>query len=214
MARRDRRREPHGARQHRRRHRDLRRARLAGPGPRHVLARRRDRRARLGTRGRHVPRHGRAARAGRKTSGSTSAIATSPGAWSGRACSRRARRRPRRSRDLAARIGVRATVLPMCDEQVRTWVRVDERWTAFQEFMIRTGAQGDDRRAWSSAAPRRPRRRAGARGARGSRRDRDRPVQPARVDRSDPRRARRPRRRSPSRALPSWRSARSSADTS
>lgn len=40
-------------------------------------------------------------------------------------------------------IGVRARVLPMCDEQVRTWVRTADRaWSPFQEFMIRARAEG------------------------------------------------------------------------
>ncbi len=45
--------------------------------------------------------------------------------------------------DLAARIGVRAAVLPMCDEPVRTWVNAGGTWTPFQEFMIRQQASGD-----------------------------------------------------------------------
>ena len=52
-------------RQHRRRRRGLRRPRLARPRPRHVLARRPHRRARLGPARRHLRRDGRAARAGR-----------------------------------------------------------------------------------------------------------------------------------------------------
>lgn len=39
-------------------------------------------------------------------------------------------------------LGVSSAVLPMCDEPVRTWVRVRGRWTAFQEFMIREGGEG------------------------------------------------------------------------
>ena len=39
-------------------------------------------------------------------------------------------------------LGVAATVLPMSDEPVRTWIRVRGRWGAFQEFMIRDGAAG------------------------------------------------------------------------
>jgi len=39
--------------------------------------------------------------------------------------------------ELAAALGVRARVLPMCDERVRTWVRAQGRWMPFQEFMIR-----------------------------------------------------------------------------
>jgi LPPG:FO 2-phospho-L-lactate transferase len=39
-------------------------------------------------------------------------------------------------------IGVRASVLPMCDEQLRTWVRTEDGWRDFQQFMIREGAEG------------------------------------------------------------------------
>jgi LPPG:FO 2-phospho-L-lactate transferase len=38
--------------------------------------------------------------------------------------------------ELAAMIGVRAHVLPMCDEPVRTFIRSGERSLSFQEFMI------------------------------------------------------------------------------
>jgi LPPG:FO 2-phospho-L-lactate transferase len=39
-------------------------------------------------------------------------------------------------------IGVRAQVLPMCDEPLRTWVRTDTGWRDFQRFMIRDRAEG------------------------------------------------------------------------
>jgi LPPG:FO 2-phospho-L-lactate transferase len=39
-------------------------------------------------------------------------------------------------------IGVRAQVLPMCDEPLRTWVRTDAGWRDFQRFMIRERAEG------------------------------------------------------------------------
>jgi LPPG:FO 2-phospho-L-lactate transferase len=39
-------------------------------------------------------------------------------------------------------IGVRARVLPMCDEQLRTHVRTDAGWRDFQQFMIRDRAEG------------------------------------------------------------------------
>jgi len=39
-------------------------------------------------------------------------------------------------------LGVRAHVLPMCDEPVRTWVRGATGWCSFQEFMIRDRAAG------------------------------------------------------------------------
>ena len=37
-------------------------------------------------------------------------------------------------------IGVRARVLPMCDEPLRTWVRTNAGWRDFQQFMIRDRA--------------------------------------------------------------------------
>jgi LPPG:FO 2-phospho-L-lactate transferase len=39
-------------------------------------------------------------------------------------------------------IGVRARVLPMSDDPVRTWVRSGAGWCSFQEFMIRERAEG------------------------------------------------------------------------
>jgi LPPG:FO 2-phospho-L-lactate transferase len=39
-------------------------------------------------------------------------------------------------------IGVRARVLPMSDDAVRTWVRTGSGWHSFQEFMIREHATG------------------------------------------------------------------------
>jgi len=43
---------------------------------------------------------------------------------------------------LNAAIGVRASVLPMSDDPVRTWVRNPTGWHPFQEFMIREHAAG------------------------------------------------------------------------
>jgi LPPG:FO 2-phospho-L-lactate transferase len=43
---------------------------------------------------------------------------------------------------LNAAIGVRAQVLPMSNQPVRTWVRTPTGWHAFQEFMIRERARG------------------------------------------------------------------------
>ena len=76
-----------------------------------------------GLRRRHVHRHGRAARARRATSGSTSATATSRGASSARRMLDAGATPTQALAALAAAIGVRARVLPMCDEQVRTRVR-------------------------------------------------------------------------------------------
>jgi LPPG:FO 2-phospho-L-lactate transferase len=44
--------------------------------------------------------------------------------------------------ELGAALGLRARVLPMSDDPVRTWVRKQGRWMAFQEFMIRARAEG------------------------------------------------------------------------
>jgi len=44
--------------------------------------------------------------------------------------------------ELGDAFGLRARVLPMSDAPVRTWVRVQGSWMAFQEFMIRAGAEG------------------------------------------------------------------------
>lgn len=43
---------------------------------------------------------------------------------------------------LVAALGVRAAVLPACDEPVRTWVRAGGAWHPFQEFMVRLRAAG------------------------------------------------------------------------
>jgi LPPG:FO 2-phospho-L-lactate transferase len=45
-------------------------------------------------------------------------------------------------RRLSETIGVRTRVLPMSDEQVRTWVRTAAGWRSFQEFMIRDLSAG------------------------------------------------------------------------
>ncbi len=43
---------------------------------------------------------------------------------------------------LTTSIGLQARVLPMSDQQVRTWVRTPAGWRSFQEFMIRDRAAG------------------------------------------------------------------------
>jgi LPPG:FO 2-phospho-L-lactate transferase len=43
---------------------------------------------------------------------------------------------------LNSAIGLRARVLPMCDEPVRTWIRSGDECRPFQEFMIRARAEG------------------------------------------------------------------------
>jgi LPPG:FO 2-phospho-L-lactate transferase len=46
-------------------------------------------------------------------------------------------------RELNRAVGVAATVLPMSDTRVRTWISTTDRgWQPFQEFMIRDGCQG------------------------------------------------------------------------
>jgi len=44
--------------------------------------------------------------------------------------------------ELGAAYGLRGRVLPMSDDPVRTWVRKDADWIAFQEYMIRARAEG------------------------------------------------------------------------
>jgi LPPG:FO 2-phospho-L-lactate transferase len=44
--------------------------------------------------------------------------------------------------ELGVALGLRARVLPMSDAPVRSWVMSGERWTSFQEFMIRGRAEG------------------------------------------------------------------------
>ena len=43
--------------------------------------------------------------------------------------------------DIARALGVEATVLPMCDEPVRTRVRTPAGWREFQEFLVHDGAE-------------------------------------------------------------------------
>ena len=112
-----------GDRQHRRRHRDLRRPRLARPRPDQLLARRPHRRARLGARRRHLRRDGDAARARAARSGSTSATATSRCASSGGACSRTGATLSEAHDALSRALGVGAAVIPMSDDPVRTTIR-------------------------------------------------------------------------------------------
>jgi LPPG:FO 2-phospho-L-lactate transferase len=44
--------------------------------------------------------------------------------------------------ELGAALGLGARVLPMSDAPVRSWVMTGDRWTSFQEFMIRGRAEG------------------------------------------------------------------------
>ena len=43
--------------------------------------------------------------------------------------------------DITRALGVRASVLPMCDEPVRTRVRTPAGWREFQEYLVHEGAQ-------------------------------------------------------------------------
>ena len=91
---------------------------------------------------RHLRGHGRAARARREVwfNLGDRDLALVPGARAD------ARRGPTPTAALArlnAAIGLRARVLPMSDDPVRTWVRTAQAgWCRFQEFMIRERAAG------------------------------------------------------------------------
>jgi LPPG:FO 2-phospho-L-lactate transferase len=50
-------------------------------------------------------------------------------------------------------IGVRARVLPMCDEPLHTHVRTDDGWRDFQAFMIRERAEGTVHEVAFSSSP-------------------------------------------------------------
>ncbi len=62
-------------------------------------------------------------------------------------------------------IGVRARVLPMCDEPLHTHVRTDAGWRDFQSFMIRERAAGAVREVAFSSSPHAPAARAHDAGA-------------------------------------------------
>ena len=98
-----------------------------------------------------------------------------------------ARHRPQALARLTASIGIRSSVLPMCDEPVRTQVKIAGLgWLPFQEFMIRERAAGPSRTS-PSRAPSTHGLESGGRGDRGGRRDHRRSLEPDRVDRPDPR---------------------------
>ena len=60
--------------------------------------------------------------------------------------------------ELAASLGARARVLPMCDEPVRTRVRTPDGWRDFQEYVVRErGGAARSRRSSSRASKRRAR---------------------------------------------------------
>ena len=56
-------------------------------------------------------------------------------------------------REIGARLGVGATVLPMSDRPVRTRVLAEDRWWTLQEFLIRARGQGEVRDVQFRGAP-------------------------------------------------------------
>ena len=77
-----------------------------------------------------------------RTSGSTSATATSRSACTARAGSRGGARLTETIEDLRRAFGVPARVLVPSDDPLRTHIQAGGRWHAFQEFMIRARAEG------------------------------------------------------------------------
>ena len=164
------RRRPDGDRQHRRRHRGPRRPRLPRPGPLHLLAQRRDRRrARLGDRGDSFRVFERLMQLGAPDWFGLSDRDLATCLRAAAAASTHGERQtdgPARARARARGRG--ATVLPMCDEPVRTRVRTPDGWREFQEYLVRDGAEPRDRggraggHRGGAADARGPRRRSGA----------------------------------------------------
>ena len=93
-----------------------------------------------------------------RTSGSTSATATSRSVSTARAGSPQAARLTETIEDLRRAFGVPARVLVPSDEPLRTHILAGGRWHPFQEFMIRARPRVRSRTS-STAATRRPRRR-------------------------------------------------------
>ena len=145
-----------------RRRRGLRRPRLPRPRPRHVLARRPHRRARLGPARRHLPGRWTGCASSATTCGSTSATATSRSA-----CGAPQRLARGRDADRGAspssprRSACGARVLPMSDEPVRTRVRARGRWRALPGVHDPRARRGPGR---GRRVRRASRRRAAARG--------------------------------------------------
>ena len=199
-----------GDRQHRRRHRDSRRRRLPGPGPDHLLAERRDRRAaRLGHQGRLLHRLRSPGQRSARPTGSASPTATSPPACTAGRSSPRAAAAPTPRRRSRARSGCGAAVLPMCEERVRTRVMTAGRVARASGVPDRRPGAGAGRgrrgRGHRRGAARHPRCSRRSREARG---DRDRALEPGDLDRPDPldrpacARRSRPRRHPSSRSAP------------
>ena len=90
---------------------------------------------------------------------------------------------------IARALGVRAAVLPMCEQPVHTRVLTPDGWRGLQEFLIVEQSQppieGIEVQGLDRAVPT-PR---GPRGAGRRRGDRRRPLQPRDLDRADPLRA-------------------------
>ena len=87
---------------------------------------------------------------------------------------------------IARALGVRAAVLPMCEQPVHTRVLTPDGWRGLQEFLIVHRVAAADRgNRGSGAGPCRSHPR-GPRGAGRRRGDRRRPLQPRDLDRPDP----------------------------
>ena len=179
---------PHRHRQHRRRPRDLRRVRQPGPGSRHVLARRRDRRARLGPRRTTRSRRWTSCARSARTSGSTSATATSRSACTARAARRRRAADARRS----TTCGARSACPRGCSSRATT--RCARTITAGRPLARVPGVHDPRPRAGADRGRRVPRRAAepapeAVAALRDARHDHHRPVEPGALDRPDPERA-------------------------
>ena len=127
-------------------------------------------------------------------------------------CVRRARRLAEGARlthaidEAREALGVKANVLPMCDEPVRTHVKARGTWHPFQDFMIRERAAGPVEDVELRGVERRGRRPRCSRRSPRARRRRHRPVQPGDLDRPDPRACRAARGDQGARSSPSRRS--------
>ena len=196
-------RRPRGGRQHRRRRRGLWRARLARPGPGHLLARGRDRRARLRAARRHLARDGRADRG--RPPGLVPARRPRPGdvpdpdgAAARRPAAHRGARRRRRG---AGRGGAGAAD----GRRARGDARAPRRpVAAVPGVHDRRARRPAGRGRGARRARARPADRRRSRGARRGRSDRDRPLEPGDLDRADPGAARDARKPSPERRPRSW----------
>ena len=157
-----------------------------------------------------------AARARRRRRGSTSATATSPTACAAPSCWPAAPALTEALAELTAALGVRARVLPMADEPVRTSVRVGRALGAVpgvHDPRARGRARSTTSR-YDGVEARRRRPRPSGRDRRRARRSSSGRSQPHHLDPADPRRARDRARRCAPRPRRSSRSRRSSAGRS